>query len=45
MVIRWSEDDQAYVVLLPEFPDVSQPCTHGETNPVYLAKRSLFLIL
>jgi antitoxin HicB len=31
MVIRWSEEDQAYVVLLPEFPDVSQSCTHGET--------------
>ena len=31
MVIRWSDEDQAYVVLLPEFVDVSQPCTHGDT--------------
>jgi antitoxin HicB len=31
MVIRWSDEDQAFVVMLPEFPDVSQPCTHGAT--------------
>lgn len=31
MVIRWSEEDQAFVVLLPEFPQVYQPCTHGAT--------------
>jgi predicted RNase H-like HicB family nuclease len=31
MVIDWSDADQAYVVTLPEFADVSQPCTHGST--------------
>ncbi|MDR3633317.1 MAG: type II toxin-antitoxin system HicB family antitoxin [Isosphaeraceae bacterium] len=29
MMIRWSTEDQSFVVLLPEFSDVSQPCTHG----------------
>lgn len=31
IVIQWSDEDQCYVVLLPEFEDVMQPCTHGET--------------
>ncbi|MEH1869693.1 MAG: type II toxin-antitoxin system HicB family antitoxin [Nostoc sp.] len=31
IVIQWSEEDQCYVVLLPEFTDIMQPCTHGET--------------
>jgi antitoxin HicB len=31
IVIQWSEADQCYVVLLPEFTDIMQPCTHGET--------------
>jgi antitoxin HicB len=31
IVIQWSEEDQCYVVLLPEFTDVMQPCTHGDT--------------
>ncbi|MEH1968959.1 MAG: type II toxin-antitoxin system HicB family antitoxin [Nostoc sp.] len=31
MVIQWSEEDQCYVVLLPEFMHIMQPCTHGET--------------
>jgi predicted RNase H-like HicB family nuclease len=31
MVIRWSERDHAFLVSLPEFDRVSQPCTHGET--------------
>ena len=31
IVIQWSEEDQCYVVLLPEFEDVMQPCTHGDT--------------
>jgi predicted RNase H-like HicB family nuclease len=31
MEIRWSDEDQAYVVTLPEFADVSQPCAHGST--------------
>ncbi len=31
IVIQWSEKDQCYVVSLPEFTDIMQPCTHGET--------------
>lgn len=31
MVIRWSDEDRAFVVRLPEFRDVYQPCTHGAT--------------
>jgi predicted RNase H-like HicB family nuclease len=29
MVIRWSEEDQVFVVSLPEFGDYAQ--THGDT--------------
>jgi antitoxin HicB len=32
MVIEWSEEDQAYLVILPEWADrVTMPVTHGET--------------
>lgn len=31
VVIQWSEEDNCFVVLLPEFDDVMQPVTHGET--------------
>jgi antitoxin HicB len=31
IVIKWSESDECYVVLLPEFTNVMQPCTHGDT--------------
>jgi predicted RNase H-like HicB family nuclease len=31
IVIYWSDEDQCYVVFLPEFEDVMQPCTHGDT--------------
>lgn len=31
IVIEWSEEDQCYIVLLPEFEDVMQPCTYGNT--------------
>ncbi len=31
IIIQWSEEDQCYVVLLPEFEDLMQPCTHGDT--------------
>jgi antitoxin HicB len=31
MCIEWSEQDQAYLVLLPEFTYVVQPVTHGRT--------------
>jgi antitoxin HicB len=32
MVIQWSEEDQCYVVFLPDFQGfVNQPCTDGQT--------------
>jgi antitoxin HicB len=31
IIIQWSEEDKCYVVSLPEFYDVYQPCTHGDT--------------
>jgi antitoxin HicB len=32
MLIEWSEEDQAYLVTLPEWADqVIQPVTHGST--------------
>lgn len=32
IVIQWSEEDECFVVFLPEFADyVMQPVTHGET--------------
>ncbi len=31
IIIQWSEEDKCYVVLLPEFTSLMQPCTHGDT--------------
>ncbi len=31
IVIQWSNEDDCFVVFLPEFEDVMQPVTHGET--------------
>ncbi len=31
MVIEWSEEDQCYVVSLPEFIQTMQPVTDGQT--------------
>ncbi len=31
IVIQWSDEDQCFVVLLPEFTDVMQPVTHGDS--------------
>ncbi len=32
VIIQWSEEDQCFVVILPEFQDlVMQPVTHGDT--------------
>ena len=31
IIIQWSEEDKCYVVLLPDFTNVMQPCTHCET--------------
>ncbi|MCW5315257.1 type II toxin-antitoxin system HicB family antitoxin [Nostoc sp. KVJ3] len=31
ILIQWSNEDECYVVSLPDFSDVMQPCTHGDT--------------
>ena len=31
VIIQWSEEEQCFVVGLPEFNDVMQPVTHGDT--------------
>lgn len=31
LLIQWLDEDQCFVVLLPEFTDVMQPVTHGDT--------------
>lgn len=32
LLIQWSEEDQLYLVTIPEFVDlIKQPCTHGKT--------------
>lgn len=31
ILIQWSEEDQCYVVSIPEFTNYYQPVTHGET--------------
>ena len=31
IVIQWSDEDDCFVVSLPEFKDVMQPVTHGNT--------------
>jgi antitoxin HicB len=32
ILIQWSEEDQLYLVMIPEFVDrVMQPCTSGKT--------------
>lgn len=31
VVIQWSNEDRCFVVILPEFTDVMQPVTHGDT--------------
>ena len=33
MVIQWSDEDQLFLVTIPEFSDrVIMPCTHGKTR-------------
>jgi antitoxin HicB len=33
MLIQWSEEDQLFLVTIPEFTDrVIMPCTHGKTR-------------
>jgi antitoxin HicB len=31
IVIQWSDEDNCFVVFLPEFENVMQPVTHGDT--------------
>jgi predicted RNase H-like HicB family nuclease len=31
IIVQWSNQDDCFVVFLPEFEDVMQPVTHGET--------------
>jgi len=31
VTIQWSEEDDCFVVFLPDFKNVMQPVTHGET--------------
>lgn len=31
ILIQWSEEDNCFVVFLPEFTDILQPCTYGDT--------------
>jgi predicted RNase H-like HicB family nuclease len=38
ILIQWSEEDQLYLVTIPEFEGrVMQPCTSGETYELALA--------
>lgn len=33
IIIQWSEEDQLFLVTIPEFSDrVIMPCTHGKTR-------------
>lgn len=33
MIIQWSDEDQLFLVTIPEFSDrVLMPCTHGKTR-------------
>lgn len=31
LIIQWSPEDNCFVVTLPEFTDIKQPATHGDT--------------
>jgi len=31
VLIRWSEEDQCFLVFLPELQNIMQPVTHGDT--------------
>ncbi|MEL6438219.1 MAG: type II toxin-antitoxin system HicB family antitoxin [Cyanobacteria bacterium J06621_8] len=38
MVIQWSEEDQLFLVTIPEFEErVMMPCTHGKTRQEAIA--------
>jgi len=31
IIIQWSDEDQCFVLILPEFNNIMQPVTHGDT--------------
>ena len=31
ITLQWSDEDKCFVVFLPEFTNINQPCTHGKT--------------
>jgi antitoxin HicB len=32
LIVQWSDEDQLYLVTIPEFSDIAiQPCTYGKT--------------
>ncbi|BAU64335.1 hypothetical protein STA3757_17070 [Stanieria sp. NIES-3757] len=38
MIIQWSDEDQLFLVTIPEFSDrVMMPCTHGKTRQEAIA--------
>lgn len=47
VVIQWSEGDRCFVVFLPEFEDVMQPVTHGDSyeEAIYNAQEVLELLI
>ncbi|TAE68277.1 MAG: type II toxin-antitoxin system HicB family antitoxin [Oscillatoriales cyanobacterium] len=47
VVIQWSEGDRCFVVFLPEFEDVMQPVTHGDSyeEAIYNAREVLELLI
>ena len=39
MIVQWSEEDQLFLVTIPEFNDrVIMPCTHGKTRQEAIVK-------
>lgn len=39
MIIQWFDEDQLFLVTIPEFSDlVIMPCTHGETREEAIRK-------
>ena len=47
VVIQWSEEDRCFVVFLPEFEDVMQPVTHGDSyeEAIYNAREVMELLI
>ncbi len=47
IAIQWSEEDRCFVVFLPEFDDVMQPVTHGDSyeEAIYNAQEVLELLI